>query len=87
MSDPLDIRRKRLAFRAWHRGLREMDLLLGHFADRHLAGLSADQLDRFEAILAVGDPELFAWVMGHEPVPAGFETDVLDMIRNFKITA
>ena len=49
MTEPLDIRRKRLLFRSWHRGTKEADLLMGSFAERHVASFSAEQLDRYEA--------------------------------------
>lgn len=84
MTDPQHLRRKRLRFRCWHRGTREMDLLLGRFADRHLADLSEGQLDRFEALLMAPDPDLYDWVAGYAPVPADFDNDVITLIRNFK---
>ncbi len=63
-SAGLDGQRKRLLFRAWHRGTRELDLLLGSFADRHIATLSAADLARFEALLNVPDTVLYEWVTG-----------------------
>lgn len=47
----LDVRRRKLLFRAWHRGMREMDLILGQYADQYLPGFSDAQLDEFEEIL------------------------------------
>ena len=70
MSAKLEQRRKRLAFRAWHRGMKELDLLIGGFADRHLAELSPAQLGRFEALLDVPEPLMYRWLMGQEPPPA-----------------
>ena len=58
------IRRRRLRFRAWHRGMKEMDLILGSFADRHLARMSADELDAFERLIDMPDGELMAWIAG-----------------------
>src|SRR5689334_16095654 len=49
MTEPMDIRRKRLLFRSWHRGTKEADLLLGSFAERHLAAFTPEQVDRYEA--------------------------------------
>ena len=63
-SDGLDPRRRRALFRAWHRGTREMDLLLGRFADAHIADLSERDLADFEALMEVPDRRLFAWVTG-----------------------
>ena len=57
-SADLDPRRRRLLFRSWHRGMREMDLLMGQFADAHLAGFSNDELDLFEALSENQDQDL-----------------------------
>ena len=57
-------------FRAWHRGTRETDLILGRFADAHVAAFSDAELADFERLLDVPDPDIFAWVTGTEPVPA-----------------
>jgi len=55
-----------------------MDLLLGSFADAHLAGFSAEQLDRYEALLLEGDPDLYGWVTGKEAVRSEHDNDVGD---------
>ena len=75
-SDGLDPRRKRALFRAWHRGTREMDLLLGRFADAYMDELSEPDLTDFEALMEVPDRDLFAWVTGQEPVAANYNTQV-----------
>lgn len=85
MTDLDDVRRKRLSYRSWHRGTREMDLLLGRFADRHLAGFSQNQLADYEALLEVGDPDLYSWIAGYAPVPPRFNTAVLQLIKDFKL--
>ena len=69
MQDPLETRRKRLRFRAWHRGTKEADLLLGPFADANLDTLDADGLTRFEALLARSDPEIMDWMTGAAEPP------------------
>ena len=69
MTDPLETRRKRLRFRAWHRGTKEADLLLGPFADANLDALDADGLTRFEALLARSDPEIMDWMTGAAEPP------------------
>jgi antitoxin CptB len=84
-SEGLDARRRRLLFRAWHRGIREVDLVLGRFADRELADLSAADLDDFERLLDVPTPDLLAWVMGERPVPPEDETSVLRRMLNFHL--
>ena len=67
-SDGLDARRKKALYRAWHRGTKEMDFVMGHFADAHIAGLSETDLGDFEQLLDVSDRELFAWIVGTEEV-------------------
>ena len=69
-EDPAAIRLKRLRLRAWRRGTKEMDLILGPFADARLAGLETAALDRFEALLDENDQDLYAWVTGQAAAPA-----------------
>lgn len=83
-ADELEIRRKRLRFRSWHRGTREMDLLVGQFADRHLAGFDSAQLDRYEGLLLEADPDLYNWMIGALEPPPELDHDVMKLIRNFK---
>lgn len=64
-----ETRLKRLKIRSWRRGIKEMDLLLGQFADTELARLDADELDRFEQVLEQHDQDLYRWVSGLEPTP------------------
>ena len=80
------IRIKRLIYRASYTGMKETDLLLGQFAARHLASLSDSQLDCFEQMLDAGDPAILGWVKGDIEVPDRFNTDVLNLIREFKKT-
>ena len=73
-SDGLDARRRRLLFRAWHRGMREVDLITGRFADAHIASLSEAEVDDFERLMDVPEPDLLAWVMGSVATPADYDT-------------
>lgn len=57
-----ETRMRRLKLRSWRRGMKEMDLLLGHFADGPLADLSAPQLDAFEAMMNENDQDLYLWI-------------------------
>lgn len=82
-----DSRLRRLRFRAWHRGFREADLILGPFADTHGANLTLEQIDTLETLLEESDREIYAWIVGQEPTPEKFETDVLAMIRAFRFEA
>ena len=82
-SKGLDPRRRRLLFRCWHRGIREMDLVLGRFADAQLASLTDRELDELERWLDVPDQQIFAWVNGMEPVPASYDTALFRRLREF----
>ena len=73
-------RLKRLMFRADHMGSNENDILFGAFAREHLASLSDQQLDRFQALLTETDTDLFDWITAKRPAPADVQSDVLDMI-------
>ena len=83
-SADLDPRRKRMLFRAWHRGIREMDLIFGQFADLELAGLDAADVDEFERILGEDDNDLFKWISGEKPLPDHLETPLFRRIREFQ---
>lgn len=63
-EESVDSQRRRLHFRSWHRGTKEMDFLLGHFADARLAGLPPDRLAAYDALLAEPDPDLYTWITG-----------------------
>lgn len=84
MGETIDVRRKRLRFRSWHRGTRELDLVLGFFANRTLDCMTPDQLDRYEALLAIPDPDLYGWISGATAVPAAFDNDVMKLLQSFK---
>ena len=81
MSDEtLEVRRKRLRFRAWHRGTKEMDLIMGKFADAHIGSLDEGDLDRFEALLEEPDDTVYGWIAGREPVPGHLDTPLFRWI-------
>ncbi|MGH7089487.1 MAG: succinate dehydrogenase assembly factor 2 [Stellaceae bacterium] len=84
MTDPAEIRRKRLLFRSWHRGTREADLLLGPFADRYLGELSSAEIDRYEALLAESDGALYDWLAGRVPPPAAHDTPLFRRLQSFR---
>jgi antitoxin CptB len=83
-SDGLDDRRKRLLFRCWHRGTREMDLILGRFADAEIAGLSEDEIARLEHLIEVSDPDLYAALTGDRPLAPEYAGDLFDRIKSFR---
>jgi antitoxin CptB len=82
-SEGLDARRRRLLFRSWHRGIREMDLVLGPFADAQLAVLSEADLDEYETWLDIPDQQIFAWVNGAETAPAAIDTALFRQLLGF----
>ena len=83
-DDPTEIRRKRLLFRAWHRGTREADLILGSFAEAHLAGFDDARLRHFQALLEVPDAELFDWINGRATPPSEHDTEVTRLLLAFR---
>ncbi|MCV3737582.1 succinate dehydrogenase assembly factor 2 [Rhizobium sp. TRM96647] len=82
-SADIEPRRKRILFRCWHRGIREMDLVLGTFADAEIETLSEAELDELEEIMAEHDRDLVMWVTGERPVPERFLTGLFPRIRAF----
>ena len=77
------MRRRRLLYRAWHRGTREMDLIMGRFADAEIGTLTDAELEVFERLSALPDPELYAWITGKRPVAPEHDTDVFRRLRAF----
>ncbi|MCB1421063.1 MAG: succinate dehydrogenase assembly factor 2 [Nitratireductor sp.] len=73
-------RRKQLIYRANHRGIKEMDIILGGFAERHVMGLDAESLDRFEAIMAEADRDLLSWFTGELPLPGHIDGPLFEAI-------
>ncbi|MEM8688130.1 MAG: succinate dehydrogenase assembly factor 2 [Pseudomonadota bacterium] len=82
-SSTLDDRRRKLIYRASHRGTKEMDLVLGGYVQRVIAELTEAEVDELEAIIALPDPTLTAWLMGNEPVAAEFDTKLMASILSF----
>ena len=84
-GEDLSMRRRRLRYRAWHRGTKEMDLVLGPFADAHLEAFDTPELDRLETLMDEEDTDLLKWVMGQEPVPADTDSDLLRTIIAYRL--
>lgn len=78
-----DIRRRRIRIRAWRRGMREMDILMGGFVDARLHALTAGELDELERLLDLPDDELFRWLCGAEAPPTERDTPLLAQIKAF----
>jgi antitoxin CptB len=75
-SEGLDTRRRKLLFRSWHRGMREMDLILGTFADTAIHDLSDAELDEYEKLLELQDADLLSWFTGEQAIPAAHDTAI-----------
>jgi antitoxin CptB len=84
-SDGLDDRRKRLLFRCWHRGTREMDLILGRFADAEIATLSEDELAQLEHLIEMPDPDLYAALTGNVALAPEYTSRLFDRIQSFRV--
>lgn len=82
MTSLADARRRRLKFRAWHRGTKEADLMIGGFLDACLNTLDDDGVAWFEALLEENDVEIMAWAMQRKPAPLRYQGELLErMIR------
>ncbi len=79
-SSDLDKRRRKILFRCWHRGIREMDIVMGQFADRNIDKLTEDELDTLEQILEVDDRDLIRWITAEIDTPADFDTPLFRAI-------
>ena len=82
-SAGLDERRRRILFRSWHRGFREMDMIVGQFADAHLAEMSDADLDVFEHLIDASDHDIFGWLTGKAPTPSNYDTAIFKRVRDF----
>src|SRR6056297_2421328 len=81
----VETRRRQLRFRSWHRGTREADLLLGSFADAHIADFDAEQLDEYQTLLGFSDPDLYNWMTGREDPPTVADNTVFGLLRQHKV--
>lgn len=81
----LKVVRKRLIFRSWHRGTRELDLILGSFADRYVPGFSADELQMYDEMIQENDPELYKWYTEKSKPPPDKRHKVYEMFLRHKI--
>ncbi len=82
-EDDMDIRRKRLIYRANHRGTKEMDILIGGFANEALGRLTPEELDQFESLLEVPDQDLYGMIVADAPVPPALDHAVMRAIIAF----
>ncbi|MEO1040868.1 MAG: succinate dehydrogenase assembly factor 2 [Pseudomonadota bacterium] len=87
MTDALSPERKRLLYRAMHRGFKEADLVVGRFAEAHLARMTHEEEEEFRLLLEVPDQELYAWIIGREPAPGNYDGPVLKQMQAFDVAA
>lgn len=85
-NDNIETRRRRLAFRSWHRGTRELDLLFGPFADARLAEYDAAALAQYEDLLMAPDPDVYGWIVGRAAPDPAYDTPVLRDVIAFHRT-
>ena len=83
-SLPSEVQLRRLLWRATHRGIKEMDLLMGGYAKAHLADLDEQRLSEFETLLDLPDQDLLAWAMGTAEIPRKHESPLLRAILAFR---
>ena len=84
MQESRSTRVRRLIYQSSYTGMKETDLLLGRFAQDHLAALSDQELGQYEALLEAGDGQIYLWASGNEPVPPQYDTAVLKLIKEFR---
>ncbi len=82
-SDGLDLRRRRLLYHAGRRGTRELDLIIGRFADAAVGSLSEAEVDQFERLLEAPDNDIYAWISGERAVAPDHDTELFRRLRDF----
>ena len=82
-SADLDPRRCRILFRAWHRGIREMDLIMGRFADAEIGTMAEVDLAEFERLIEVPDRDLYLWLTGEAETPSNYDTPLFRRLKSF----
>lgn len=83
MDDTIDTRRRRAAWRAAHRGTKELDLLIGRYAEAHLPKMDEMALSHFEAFLTVEEPQLQSWLLAPEALQSGEFAGLVTELRRF----
>lgn len=86
-NDARQARRRKLSFRAWRRGFKEADIILGHFSDEALPNMNDADMDVFEILLEVPDQDLYGWIIEREPAPLEYQSEILSRLNRFYKTA
>ena len=82
-SVDLEPRRRRILYRAWHRGMREMDLIMGRFADAEIGTMSGAELDVFEHLIEAQDRDLLSWITGEAETPENYLSPLFLRLKEF----
>lgn len=85
-GEDISMRRRRLRYRAAHRGTRELDLILGPYADAHMEVADEAELTRFEQLLEEADTDLQKWLLRQEVPPPTTDRDLIDLILTYKLS-
>lgn len=85
MIDVLEKRKKQLLYRANHRGIKEMDIIIGGYADAYIMDMPEDVLDEFEKIMSELDRDLLTWFVGEVKVPDHIKSPLFDTILKYTI--
>lgn len=80
-NETTENKRKRLIFRSEHRGMKEMDLIMGTFARKHVPDFSEDELTQYDELLKENDPNLYNWITGKEEPPANVASDLFEKLK------
>lgn len=86
-SEAREARLRKLSFRAWRRGFKEADIILGNFADDRLPGMTDAQLDIFEILLEVPDQDLYGWIIERDPTPVEHQSEIMTELNSYYKTA
>jgi antitoxin CptB len=85
-GEDLSMRRRRVRYRAWHRGTRELDLIIGPFADASTDSMDGAELERLERLLGEAETDLQAWLLGQETPPPAADIELLNRIIAHKLS-
>ncbi|MFT4075687.1 MAG: succinate dehydrogenase assembly factor 2 [Asticcacaulis sp.] len=78
-----EARLRKLSFRAWRRGFKEADIILGNFADDMLPGMTDEELDIFEVLLEVPDQDLYGWIIERDPTPPAHQSIIMNKLNDY----
>lgn len=84
--ETLEKKRKQLIFRSGHRGMKEMDLIMGSFANKYIQTFTPEEIEQYEIFLDVSDPDLYNWYLRKEEISEKHKHGVSDLFLKHKIT-